>query len=194
MTDAPKTISGAGVLASIEWIRTTYGESAWQDVLDALSEADVAELAALTTADRVPVQAEDRRWRAFAERCHGTDRVGAEDAFCRMGRHIAHNNLTGVYQLAGAVLEPRALTGMVPKLFSLYCDGAEAEVVEVSDDGRDGRFIVRGMGELNYLAPVVRGWIEYAVQQAGVQDVRVTERAWDEGTTASDELLFRVVW
>ena len=105
-------IKGAGVAASVDWMRTTYGESCWRGIVAALPVEDRERMEDVLAADWVPVETEDRRWRAFAEHCHPDDPAATEAAFVQMGRDIAQRNLTGVYQLVETMLRPEASVSM----------------------------------------------------------------------------------
>jgi hypothetical protein len=91
-----------------------------------------------------------------------------------------------------SVMSPDRLLGMMPRLWGTYFDGVEVEVEPVGP--HEGRVIVRGLGQVSYLAPTALGWLQFAYKKCGARSFDITEASWDAGNVASDPLVFTQRW
>jgi hypothetical protein len=175
---ANSTLKGTAVLPNLAWIKSTYGESVWEQILARLTDEEREQVRFISGAGTYPVTLLSAVNGAFVDiACRG-DRNSAGTAFRKMGHHIAEDNLGGIYSLFVRFASPEKVLGKIPSIVSTMYTGVTADHQE-SADGHGSTVHIRGLGELTYAGPRLCGWAEAALEKVGAKDVRVSERSWD---------------
>ena len=187
------TIKGTAVKPNLEWMRQTYGEAVWDEILARLTDEERSQVAFISGANSYPVTLLSAVNTAFVDVvCHG-NRTAAGEAFRKLGRHIAEDNLSGIYSIFIRFASPEKVLGKIPSIVSTMYTGVTADH-EDSPDGHGSIVHIRGLGELTYAGPRLCGWAEAALEKVGARGVRVAEKSWDAGLIASDELTLVLSW
>jgi hypothetical protein len=113
-----------------------------------------------------------------------------------MGKFIAISNLNGVYRSLLELLgSPSRLSDRLPSLWQMYFPGVTVDIdISTLEKGRS-RHEVRGFAGTAYMAAMGEGWIAYAYDLVGGNDVTVNEEAMAAGRMQSGESLrFTAHW
>lgn len=190
------TIKGAGLKPNFDWIRQTYGEDAWREIIESLDPQDRSRIEIVSPTLMYPISVFDHVCVAFADRHYLGDRSGAASAFRRMGEFAAQAELSGIYSAFLKIGSPEMTFKRAANLLATLYTGvsADASVTDEGDGKRWGVLTVRGLGEVAYASPRLVGFAEYTFSKLRVKDLRVSERSWDAGALRSDELIFDVRW
>ncbi len=188
-------VRGAGLMSTSRWIRETYGEATFKELVRSLPPAAAEALASPRPTEWYPAPLVSEIYLAIRETAHPGDPRGFERALRDLGHFLAKDNLSAVFRVLVAFTpSPEEMFRKIGQFWAQYWQGVRVEN-DVSDLAA-GRGVTRvyGLGDVQYLAPVACGWTEVGFQKVGAKHVRVRERAFAEGETAADPLVFEVSW
>jgi hypothetical protein len=186
-------LKGTAVQPSVDYIRTTYGDAIWTQVLDALPPDARAEVSFVQSAKSYPVSLLGELLSALVQVEFAGNRSAAEQGLREMGRHTAAQMLSGIYALFVRMSSPEKTLERIAQVVQTLYEGATTEL-EHTPGEKAGVVHIRGLGEFAYASPRLCGWAERALEQAGASSARVVERSWKAGKNASDELVFEASW
>jgi hypothetical protein len=178
--------------SSIDWILQNYGEDTWQKILSLLPAELQGKARNVVTPLMYPAALGDKIYRVFADECCGKEQKAREEAFRKMGRYIAEENLSTVYRLLLRFMTPGQFLGRLPKVWTTYFDGIDV-TVQQDAEAQNGTCRVRGL-DIAYMSLVASGWIELGYEKVGATSSTVLERSWKSGQIASDDMVFEISW
>ena len=187
------TLKGASVQSNFDWIRTTYGDEVWEQVLGRLTDEHRRTIGMINGGASYDLTFVSAVLEALADIKFAGDMGAADRAFRSMGARAAESGLTGVYSLFLRVAKPEALLKRIPTVIGTMFGGVTAEIAEGAD-GHSATITMRGLGDLAYAAPRLCGWGQKALEMCGARDATLTERNWAAGRIRADELVFDVRW
>jgi len=187
-------VRGAVAKTGHHYMRTEYGAEAWAQILAALPADDRVLLEHIDSVMHYPVSLDGSIFRALVEiQFHG-DRALAEQGLRLGGAYQADALLDGVLQLFARFVSPQQAYRRAGRVIaSVYSSEVVSKTV-VLPTGQGGSVTIVGLGESDYIAPWHCGWVERSLTRFGAENARVTERAWEAGLNASDELIYDVRW
>lgn len=187
------SVKATVVRAGHDYMRGVCGELRWQRVLDRLSDDDRALVLGSERLLQFPVATDGHVFEAFVDEQFGGNRALAEEALRRGGAQQADDMLNGVFSVfARFVSAQQAFSRAGSIISSVYTDVTSR--TEAAEDGKGGVIRIMGLGESSYVSPWQCGWIEHAIERFGAHGPKVTERSWQSGRAASDELVYDVRW
>ena len=116
--------------------------------------------------------------------------------FQRMGVYIADTNLHGIYKtLLALIVNPHRLAKRVPQLWSTYFRGLTVQMN--FDEIKSGclRFEVEGFGGAPHIGEMAEGWLAFAFELVGGEEVEAKEDALEAGEPHPGRTMgFQVKW
>lgn len=186
-------LKGNALLPSMDYIRDTFGESVWREILQALEPEERHQVSFVQGANLYSVALLGKVLSALVEiECPG-DRAAAEQLLRKMGRDAADQQLTGIYSLFVRFSSPGKSFSRIAQVVQTLYEGATAEL-EYTPGESMGVVHIRGLGDCAYASPRLCGWAERALERSGAKTACVVERSWAAGETASDDFAFDVTW
>ena len=186
------TLKGTAVKPNFDWVKQTYGEAVWTQILDRLPHEARAEVEFVQGARSYDLKVVSAVLETLVELQFPNNLGEADRAFRAMGAFIARDSLTGVYSLFIRIARPEAILKRIPTVISTMFDGVTGEMF-VEDGPRRARVVMRGLEDLAYAGPRLCGWAEQALSMCGAT-ATVTERNWQAGIIRSDELIYDASW
>jgi hypothetical protein len=187
------SVKATVVRAGHDYMRGLCGEDGWQRVLGRLSDEDRRLVTGSASMVQFLVAVDGLVFEAFVNEQYQGDRVIAEGALRRGGAQQADAMLDGVFSVFARFVSPgQAFSRAGSVISSVYSDVTSK--TQTAADGKGGVVRLFGLQESSFVAPWQCGWIERALVRFGAADARVTERGWDAGKAASDELIYDVRW
>jgi hypothetical protein len=187
------SVKATVVRAGHDYMRSVCGENGWERVLDRLSDEDRRLVAGSASMVQFPVATDGHVFQAFVEHQFHGNRAIAEGVLRRGGAQQADAMLDGVFSVFARFVSPgQAFSRAGSVISSVYSDVTSK--TEPAADGKGGVVRLFGLGDSYFVAPWQCGWIERALVRFGAADAKVTERGWDSGQAASDELIYDVRW
>lgn len=188
------TVKSVVAKAGHDYIRATFGSDLWSHMLDTLSPEDADLVRSIDGGPQFPVALDGKVFEALvAQQFHG-DRRTAEIELRKGGAAQADAMLDGLFSIFARFVSPQQAFNRAGSIItSVYSSGVTSQT-EHATSGKGGAVRIRGLGESSFIAPWQCGWIERAVVRFGGTGARVTERTWESGLDASDELVYAVRW
>jgi hypothetical protein len=185
-------VKGAGIRSGLEWLEKTYGRPALDKMIASLpGELRDAARAPLASS-WYPIGLLAGIYTALPTFTPARDRVALERVAKDLNRYVAEANLSTLYRALLVLMTPERLFSTLPRMWSLYFKGIEAQIVR-DPDGSRGTCRVHGLGQVPYLAPGAIGWLELAFKKVG-GNLQAHEEGWAKGRDRGDPLVFHLDW
>ncbi|MDO8963998.1 MAG: hypothetical protein Q7W30_05820 [Coriobacteriia bacterium] len=189
---------GAMVKASVvkaghDYMRSTYGEATWREMLERLSDDEFRQVQSIGLATQVPVAVDGKVFAALVDVRFGGNSALAEGELRRGGATQADAMLDGVFSVFARFISPEQAYARAGSIITSVYTGVTSET-EPLNGAKTGVLRLRGLGESLYVAPWQCGWMERAIQRFGASGCSVTERSWLAGRPAADELVYDIRW
>jgi hypothetical protein len=185
-------VKGTGFGSSVSFIKTNLARR-WPELEGSLSPAARAAGDQALASSWIELSLLAEYYTGFARLTCGDDRRAAAQAFNRLGRFIAQDNLSTVYRFVLKVLSPGQFLSLLPTLWNTYFQGLEVKVEE-DRERRRGLCSVQGLERLPFINLAAVGWMEYGFEITGAAEHDISERSWIEGRNTSPTLLFDIRW
>jgi uncharacterized protein (TIGR02265 family) len=184
----PTRVKGAVLLARKAFAEATYGEQAWQRVLEALPQEDREALGrSILTADWYPFELNKRLDQAIVSSLGG----GARQIFESIGAQSARENLLGPHTAFLTQGEPERFMGNTDRIYEFYYDTGSRDFESTGPSS--GIMTTRDsdtFSETDCLTVV--GWYKEALKLCGARDIEVKEELC---RARGDEVCrYRVSW
>lgn len=188
------TVKSVVAKAGHDYMRATWGSDVWSRVLDALSPDESALVRSIGGTPQFPVAVDGKVFEALvALQFQGSRRL-AEVELRKGGAAQADAMLDGLFSIFARFVSPQQAFNRAGSIItSVYSSGVTSKT-EAATVGKGGAIHILGLGESSFISPWQCGWIERAVVRFGGSGAHVTERTWESGDNASDELVYDVRW
>ena len=188
------TVKSTVAKAGHDYMRTTFGHDTWSRMLDRLPAEHSDLVRAIDSRPYFPVAVDGMVFEALvAEKFHGSRRT-AEAELRKGGAAQADAMLDGLFSIFARFVSPKQAFSRAGSIITSVYSGGVTSRTEPSADGNGGAIHILGLGESSFVSPWQCGWIERATVRFGGVGARVTERSWESGLNASDELIYDVRW
>lgn len=188
-------VKGTGLMSSANWIRKTYGDATFKEIVRSLSPETVECVTNPSAAGWYPAGHISELWSAIERVAHPDDPEGLARALRDQGHYIASDNLSTVFRVLLALIgSPEQMFQSTDRLWSQYFQGVRVENDDSLLHEKQGTTLIYGLGEIRHIAPVACGWTEAGYSKVGAKNIQVYEEAYDKGETAADPLVFVLSW
>lgn len=185
-------IKGGSLRPSFEYVESQVGAEVWQERLKTLSGEVLLGCTRPLASSWYPLECAQFIWDTLVDVRFDGDPFAAESALREVGRTVAEANLSTIYRAFLMLAHPETIVRMLPRMWTTYFDGIEAEAELLGP--QHGRCTVHGLGSLRMLAPVASGWLTLALEKSGGTDPVVREAAWERGEVVGGPLHFDLHW
>ncbi len=188
------TVKSTVASAGHDYMRATFGHDVWSRMLDTLTPDEAEIVRTISSRPYFPVAVDGKVFEALvAEKFHGSRRM-TETELRKGGAAQADAMLDGLFSIFARFVSPKQAFSRAGSIITSVYAGGVTSRTEPAVDGKGGAIHILGLGESAYVSPWQCGWIERAIVRFGGSGARVTERSWESGQSASDELIYDVRW
>jgi len=188
-------VKGTGLMSSANWIRKTYGEATFKEIVRSLSPAAVESLTSPSAAGWYPAAHISEIWRALERVAHPNDPASLARALRDQGHYIASDNLSTVFRVLLALIgSPEQMFQSSDRLWGQYFKGVRVEKDDSELQAKRGTTMIYGLAGVHHIAPVACGWTEAGYGKVGARNIKVHEEAYEQGETTAEPLVFVLSW
>jgi hypothetical protein len=186
------TVSGEVAATAYAHMRRTWGADVWTRVLARLTPEESALVSRVSPGVSLPITVDGHVYEALVAEAFGGDLAVAERELRKAGAEQAAPSLRRVVGPFGVFLTPKQAFARAGDIVTDIYSGTRSTTEPVLGNG--GVIRIFGLREACYAAPWQCGWMEGALTMFGATGAHVTERSWQKGRIASDELVYDVTW
>ncbi len=185
---------GSVAKAGHDNIRKVVGEQAWDRVTKALSPDEKEYVDHVDKLTEYPLLVDGRIFELLCEYECGGHHRSMEPLLRRAAAGQADDMLDGVFSIFARFISPQQAFSRAGSIIAASYVGPVTAETHKRPDGKGGKIVLRGLGELTFAGPWLSGWMERALIRFGATEARVRERTWEAGAPASDELIYELEW
>ncbi|MEM9293353.1 MAG: hypothetical protein AAGD01_16840 [Acidobacteriota bacterium] len=193
-------VRGTGLISTRNWIRHRYDASTYRRILERFGTGHSLDLSNIIAPTWYPIEVVDSLWDGVREVAYGSlsleqQQSSFEAAMVENGRYIAADNLGSIYRVYLTLFSsPLRLVKALPRFGETYFHQIDVEP-EVPDP-KEGwaRCRARGLEGVRHIAPVICGWLTYALDMVGARSPKVEEKNYRLGVYDPEELHFEIFW
>lgn len=188
------TVKRTVATAGYDYMRATYGERVWTQILETLVDEDRALVEGASASPTLPVAVDGRVFEGLVAVQFNGDRNIAAPALRKGGSSQADAMLDGLFSIFARFVSPQQAFNRGGSIITSVYSGGVTSSTELSSAGNGGAITIVGLGESSFVSPWQCGWIERALARFGGTNPEVAERSWQSGLDASHELIYEASW
>lgn len=124
---------------------------------------------------------------------YGNDEAAAERELAKCGEFIAHHATGTFLRLIMKVLTPTLFAKKIPSLWTR--DNTKGEFAADLSEVDNGRMVFRlsKAGGLDYIGPVAKGWVNFAMKTMGRPPTSIKLSGWSLAQPGPDEIEIEIL-